>query len=247
MSAGNAAAARRQNVGVALISSALLAAWLAWAMGWIWALAGVLGVFVHELGHALAINRAGCGPSRIMFIPFFGGLATQPRPSPDAFTGVKIALAGPAFGMLAAIPFFVVAYALNQALWLEGALFIAIINLLNLFPAPPLDGSRTIGPVLARVHPRLEQAVIVILGGVAALWALWSQNYIIAAVVALAIFGAMRKDGIRRAPIALTHSEMIKTVGLYAGTVALCLLGIAGVGWSVGIANPFVLLGDFLL
>ena len=77
-------------------SSALLALMIGYYGGWIWALAGVIGVFVHEYGHVLAINALGCGPGRIRIIPFVGGAATMQRTPATDFKGVLIALAGPA-------------------------------------------------------------------------------------------------------------------------------------------------------
>ena len=88
-----------------------MALWLGWNNTWQFALAGVTGIFVHELGHALTINAFGLGPSRIHFIPFFGRLATQPKPSPDQMKSVlAIALAGPRLRLALAIIPFLVAY-----------------------------------------------------------------------------------------------------------------------------------------
>ena len=140
------------------ISTLLLAGWIAWQMGWLWAVAAIVGVFVHEIGHVLVINWAGSGPSRIRIIPFFGGAATMARPPLTDFKGVLIALAGPAFGLLATLPFFALAAWTGDAAWKQGAFVVAAINLLNLAPAPPLDGSKALGPLLARVHPMLERA-----------------------------------------------------------------------------------------
>src|SRR5271165_4454717 len=53
---------RSQSLAGAVISSLLLAGWIAWQMGWVWALAGVFGVLIHELGHLALINALGCGP-----------------------------------------------------------------------------------------------------------------------------------------------------------------------------------------
>src|SRR5438046_2621142 len=60
-----------------LISTVLLAGWIALWAGPLGAVALVGGVFVHEFGHLLVINWAGAGPSRIRIIPFFGGAATM--------------------------------------------------------------------------------------------------------------------------------------------------------------------------
>ena len=75
-----------------------------------------------------------------------------------------VSLAGPAFGLVAAIPFFAVWAVTGDPVWLQGAWFVALINLLNLAPAPPLDGSKALGPVLARIHPLLEKAALLGVG-----------------------------------------------------------------------------------
>src|SRR3954468_24059053 len=101
-----AAPSRGSALLIGLISTALLFGWIAWNMGWVWALAGVVGVFVHEYGHVLAINAVGAGPGRIHIVPFFGGAASWSRPPSSEFKSVLIALAGPVFGLVAMAPFF---------------------------------------------------------------------------------------------------------------------------------------------
>jgi Zn-dependent protease len=211
-----------QLVG-ALVSSALLAAWIAWQMGWVWAVAGVFGILVHELGHLALINALGCGPGRIQFIPFLGGAATM-RTAPDTeFKGVLISLAGPGVGLLATIPFFLLAHATGGAGWLGGAFFIALINLVNLAPAPPLDGSKALGPALARIHPRVERAALLIVGVLAIAWALDTQNYIFGVFVALGTFGALRRGAIRPPATRLSLIEWVAAIALWLIALALCL------------------------
>ena len=53
----------------------------------------------------------------------------------------QIALAGPLAGLAASLPFFIVAGVTQDVRWQGGAFFIAILNLVNLAPAPPLDAS----------------------------------------------------------------------------------------------------------
>jgi len=206
-----------------VISTALLAGWLAWTMGWVWALAGVVGVFVHEYGHVLAMNRLGCGPGRIQIIPFLGGAAIPARAPATEFKGVLIALAGPAFGLLATLPFFAAHAASGQAVWLEGALFIALINLINLAPAPPLDGSKALGPALARIHPMVERAAMVAIGVAVAAWAMSRGSYIFGIFVAISVLGSLR--AVRPRPLAerLTRGQQIGSAGLYVLVAALCV------------------------
>ena len=204
-----------------VISTALLAAWLGWQMGWVWALAGVVGVFVHEFGHVLAINALGSGPGRIRIIPFLGGAATMARPPDSDFKGVVISLAGPTFGLIAAIPFFILAR-VDDPKWIEGAFFVGVINLINLAPAPPLDGSKALGPALARVSPMLERIALVIVGAGAVYWAVITANWLFGAFVAIATLGALRTGVVRPAARPLSPAEWGASLVLWFLALLLC-------------------------
>jgi Zn-dependent protease len=233
-----------REIAWALLSSALLAAWIGYVMGPIYALAGVFGIFVHELGHVLAINRLGCGPGRIHFVPFLGGAATAKRASPTEFVDVRIALAGPAFGILAALPFFAAHFATGERIWLEGAFFIAIINFLNLAPAPPLDGSKALGPALARIHPQVERAALVLIGALAIAWAVNRGSFILALFIGLGVFGALRRG--RPSARKLDNRETGMAVGLYLATAALCFGVLYASVALMGAASPAAALAGFM-
>ena len=206
-----------------LISTALLAAWIGWRMGWVWALAGVFGVFVHEFGHVLAMNALGSGPGRIVIVPFVGGAAIPRRAPSTEFKGVLIALAGPVFGLLAMAPFFAAYAVTGQTMWLGGAFFIAVINLINLAPAPPLDGSKAFGPALAWVHPWIERGALVLIGAGVVMWAVHRGSWIFAIFVGLGVLGAVRSGRLRPAARRLTGQEWLASLALYAAALALCV------------------------
>ena len=206
-----------------LVSTALLAAYIGWNMGWVVATAAVVGVFVHEYGHVLAINALGSGPGRIHIIPFFGGAATMSRPPTSEFKGVLIAMAGPVFGLLAAAPFLIAAAALREPRWMGGALFIAGINLLNLLPVPPLDGSKALGPALAWIHPWLERGVLISLAALALDWAFVHRQIVLGAFVALAGARLIFAPGaLRPASTRLTLAQWGAAIVLYAFALSLC-------------------------
>lgn len=210
-----------------ILSSLLLAALLAWMMGPYVAIGGVVGVFVHEFGHVLAMNRLGCGPARIVIIPFLGGAAIPARPAATEFRDVLISLAGPVFGLLATIPFVVLALATGDRNWFAAAFFVAFINLLNLAPAPPLDGSKAIGPVLARIHPMVEKAALLAVGGAAVWWATSRGSWILAVFLALGIFQALRQGALRPAAMRLSSGQFAVSIALYIGAGLLCLMALA--------------------
>jgi Zn-dependent protease len=206
-----------------LISTALLAGWIAMQWGWVWALAGVFGILVHETGHLIAINMLGCGPGELHIVPFLGGAATMKRPPRTEFQGVVIAVAGPIAGLVASLPFLIAANLTHEPRWAGGAFFIAMLNLLNLAPAPPLDGSKVLGPALAWVHPWLERSALVLVGGAAAIWALHRGSLLFGGFIAIATLGALRGRPIRPPAERLTGGQWVGAIGLWLATLALGL------------------------
>lgn len=226
-----------QNPAVA-IGGTLLFAGVIWLLtgSWVVAVALIFGLVVHEYGHVLAMNRLGMGPARIYIIPLLGGVARAQRPPTSEWDGVVVSMAGPLFGLLATIPFFGLYFVLGGSAWLLGAFVIAMINLINLAPAPPLDGSKAIGPVLSRVHPWLELGVMLLIGALVIVWAFTRGSYIFAVFLTLALFSHMRRGA--RAPYGrpLTPTESVKSVGLFLATAAACV--------GVGLLPPTLLAGD---
>lgn len=216
------AAPARQDPVWALLSTALLAGLLWWLMGWIYAVAGVVAVLVHEYGHVLAMNRLGMGPARIYVVPFLGGAAAPRIGAPSEWTDVRVSLAGPAFGLLAALPFLGLHLATGEAVWLEGVWFVALINLFNLAPAPPLDGSRALGPVLARIHPLLEKAALIAVGIGVVAWGVMGGMYILAVFIGLSVIGHLKRGAWRPNVAPLAWREAGASLLLYLATAALC-------------------------
>jgi Zn-dependent protease len=209
-----------------VISTALLAGWIALRMGWIWALAGVVGVFVHEFGHVLAMNALGSGPARIRIVPFLGGAAIPRTPPSTEFKGVLIALAGPLFGLLAMAPFFGAYVVTGQDAWLGGAFFVAVLNLLNLLPAPPLDGSKAIGPALAFIHPWVEKGALAVIGAAAVLWAVLTHNWILGIFVGLGVLGSLRQGRLRPSASRLSVPQWLVSIVLYVAAFLVCIAAV---------------------
>jgi len=213
----------------AVASTLLMGGFLWWISGsWVVAVAVLFGLFVHEYGHVLAMNRVGMEPSRIYIIPFLGGLAKGQRAPKSEWHGVLVSLAGPAFGLLAMIPFVGLWLATGQPVWLLGSFFIAMLNLVNLLPAPPLDGSKALGPVLTRVHPRLEQVVLLAIGAAAVWWGFSTGRFILALFLAISVFGHLKRGVWRPAWGTLSWPEAGRSLGLYLVTAAACAAAAIG-------------------
>jgi Zn-dependent protease len=113
-----------------------------WALyGWAPA-AGLVSVYIHEMGHVAMIRRYGFPASAPMFIPGVGAFiqlhGIKLPPIPDS----RIGLAGPIYGVGAAAAALAVYYATGFKVWGVIAHFGAGVNLFNLIPVWQLDGSR---------------------------------------------------------------------------------------------------------
>lgn len=206
------------------IGSTLALGGLLWLLmgSWVFAVAGLFGLLVHEYGHVLAMNRYGMGPARIYVIPFLGGAARGQREAPTEWLGVLVSLAGPAIGLLAMGPFVALWALTGDGIWMAGALFIALINLVNLAPAPPLDGSRALGPVLARVHPMLEKVALLAVGVAVVAWGVANGAYIFAGFLALAVVAHLRRGAWRASAGPLSWAEAGRSLALYLITAIAC-------------------------
>jgi Zn-dependent protease len=114
--------------------------WTAWGM---WFAAGlVLSIYVHEMGHVAAIRRYGLAASAPMFVPGFGAFirlgAGRLAPHEDA----RIGLAGPTWGLAAAVAALSAGYLGAGPMYLAIAHTGAWLNLFNLLPVWQLDGNR---------------------------------------------------------------------------------------------------------
>ncbi len=212
------------------VASSLLLVGLVWFLtgSWVVGVCVLFGLLVHEYGHVLAMNRVGMGPARIYIVPFLGGLAKGQRAPVSEWHGVLVSLAGPAFGLLAMIPVIGVWAMTGDGAWLLGAFFIALINLLNLLPAPPLDGSKALGPVLARVHPTLERLALLAIGALAVWWGLSTGRYILAVFLGIAVLGHLRSGAWRDGEGPLSWPEAGRSLALYLLVAAVCAAAALG-------------------
>jgi len=230
---------RGQSLPWAIGSTLLLGGFIWLTTGsWVVAVSAIFGLFVHEYGHVLAMNRLGMGPARIYIIPFLGGLARGQRNPQSEWHGVLVALAGPAFGLLAVLPAVGVWLLTGDEAWMLGAFFIAMINLVNLAPAPPLDGSKALGPVLARIDPMVEKAALIATGALAVWWGVSTGRFILAVFLGIAVLGSLRRGAWRAGERRLNWTEAAKALALFLVTGAACAAAALGVLLPIAEGSP---------
>jgi Zn-dependent protease len=111
------------------------------------AVALVLMILVHEMGHVVEIRRQGMQATAPLFIPFMGAAIFQRSHPTDAYHQALIGIAGPIAGTVGATVAFVLFGATGWGVFLLMALIGFYINLFNLLPIAPLDGGWVLAPL----------------------------------------------------------------------------------------------------
>lgn len=100
-------------------------------------------IFIHELGHLLAMKLFNYSNLGIFFIPLFGGAAKGTKTNVSQKQEAIVLLAGPLPGILIGTVLFLVYKDAPYNPWMHGfSIGFIFINLLNLLPVYPLDGGR---------------------------------------------------------------------------------------------------------
>jgi Zn-dependent protease len=124
----------------------------AYFFGWAFSAGFVLLIWVHEMGHVLALRRYGVRATSPLFLPFVGAVISVYRLR-DAAQEAIMAIAGPVTGTLGAVGALVLWHYLHDPVLLEVAFIAFAMNLMNLLPIPPLDGGRVTAAVSPWIWP----------------------------------------------------------------------------------------------
>jgi Zn-dependent protease len=128
---------------VFLGSAAVSIAAYAQLWGWKYAVGFVALIFIHEMGHVVALRLRGIH-SAVTFLPFLGAFtAWEPR-ARSPYQEAETALAGPLAGAVAALAVGYYGHHTDSGLWLSLAFTGLVLTLFNLAPVRPLDGGRVV-------------------------------------------------------------------------------------------------------
>ena len=144
-----------------------------WSLfGWRFALGFVMSIYIHEMGHVMALRRYNIAASAPMFIPFFGAFVRMKQYPGNVGEDARVGLAGPIWGLGSAVVAWLAAITTRLPVWYAIAHTAAWLNLFNLLPIWQLDGGRGF-----RALTRLQRGIA---AGVAiAMWALTHQTILL--------------------------------------------------------------------
>ena len=145
---------------------------------WKYALMLVPILFIHELGHYIAMRAFDYRNLRMFFLPFFGAAVAGRHYNVPGWKKVIVSMMGPAPGILLGAVIGGIGLVMHQSSLIQIALVMLILNGINLLPVLPLDGGWIFHTLLFSRHPLLDAAFRVV------------------AVVALAVGGTYSRDKI---------------------------------------------------
>lgn len=118
-------------------------------MGWEFGMQLLVIIFIHELGHLLAMQTFGYRNTSMLMIPLIGGVATGKKDDATLAQKFWVYILGPLPGIIIGILLAIYTRGNASLSWLYISALIAIaINLLNLLPIYPLDGGRIVNLLL---------------------------------------------------------------------------------------------------
>jgi Zn-dependent protease len=189
--------------------------------GWPFAVGFVALLFIHEMGHVIALRMMGIKATAPMFIPFMGAFIGMKQMPKNAFDEAVMAYGGPLLGTIGAIGCAVVGFMTGNPFWFALAMTGFLLNLFNLLPISPLDGGRIIGAI----SPKLW--ILGLVGAIGLFYLTWSP--IVALIVIIGsfqIYSASKRSAVEKA----RYYEVTPGRRIFVGVAFLGLLAVTSFG-----------------
>jgi Zn-dependent protease len=189
--------------------------------GWPFAVGFVALLFIHEMGHVIALRMMGIKATAPMFIPFMGAVIGMKQMPKNAFDEALMAYGGPLLGTIGAIGCAGAGFLTGNPFWFALAMTGFLLNLFNLLPISPLDGGRIIGAI----SPKLW--IVGLIGAVGLFYLTWSP--IVALIVIMGsfqIYSASKRSATEKA----RYYDVTPGRRIFVGVAFLALLAVTSFG-----------------
>ena len=133
-------------------------------------------LFVHELGHYLAMRVFHYRNLRMFFIPFFGAAVSGQHYNVPGWKKAIVSLMGPVPGIILGVIIGGAGLILHQALLTKVAVVALILNGFNLLPVLPFDGGWVFHTLLFSRHYLLDSAFRVLAACALGAAGMFSEN-----------------------------------------------------------------------
>lgn len=153
----------------------------------------VLVLFIHELGHFLAMKYFNYTDVKMFFIPLLGALVSGNKEDISQKQKAIILLAGPAPGIIMGLVLYYIGFINGQQSLISTANIFIFLNIFNLLPFKPLDGGNLIGVLFFDKKETIQLIFGIVSACVFGAVAIYSESYILIIVPGLLITGIIQK------------------------------------------------------
>jgi Zn-dependent protease len=136
-------------------------------------------LFIHELGHFLAMRIFHYRNLRMFFIPFFGAAVTGQNYTAPGWKKVIVSLMGPLPGIILGTALGIAGILMHNALFIKIALTALLLNGINLLPLLPLDGGRVMQALYFSRHYAMDVAFRAIAGAALLAASAWKGGRVV--------------------------------------------------------------------
>ncbi len=155
-------------------------------------------LFIHELGHLLAMRYFHYKEVKIFFIPLLGAYTKGEKQEVSQKQRIIVSLAGPIPSILIAIGLYYYGYNNHNNSIYHAAYYMFIINIFNLLPINPLDGGRIIESLFDNSKKNLFLVFNIVSVILLSIIVIYLKSYILLIIPALIIIGIIRQFKIKR-------------------------------------------------
>lgn len=170
---------KKQSLNRSLISMGLFNAAFylifKWDISYILVLAAV--IFIHEIGHLLAMRFFKYNDLGIFFVPLIGAFATGRKDIISQKQNVIILLSGPLPGVIIGVILYYFGLRDNNEFLLSTSNIFILLNLFNLIPIMPLDGGRIIKSIFFENNELINKIFLFLSIAILTIYSLYSQSY----------------------------------------------------------------------
>jgi Zn-dependent protease len=140
-------------------------------------------LIIHELGHLWAMSRFGVKTAGVYFTPL--GAIAPAAFRPDFSSEAWIGIMGPLWGFGSALVALILFVVHPSAVFLMALVIAAILNLFQLIPVLPLDGSRVLRALTGSLKPKASLYLFLIYTGLGILLLLKLNLFMAVVIVVL--------------------------------------------------------------
>ena len=121
-------------------------------------------LFIHELGHFIAMKVFRYADVKMFFVPMIGALVTGTKHTVSQRQRAIITIAGPMPGIIIGAVLYWIGFRNDDRFYIQSANIFILLNAFNLLPLTPLDGGRLIETLFFSAQEKLRLIFLVVSG-----------------------------------------------------------------------------------